>query len=108
MYQLSFEMSITLKLHNSYRAMKGLPPITIGDYIREDLEHKDNWDDRIAALTRNNTQKGKLVMRPYWQFTVGTKEYKFKTLKEAREMAQWNEGMTIIKKVVPPKTKGVK
>ena len=33
-----------------------------------------------------------------WQFTVNTKVFKFKTLKEARFMAQFNEGMTIISK----------
>jgi len=33
-----------------------------------------------------------------WQFTVNSKVFKFKTLKEARFMAQFNEGMTIIKK----------
>jgi len=34
-----------------------------------------------------------------YQFTVNGKVFKFKTLKEARFMAQFNEGMTIIKKV---------
>jgi hypothetical protein len=33
-----------------------------------------------------------------WEFTVNQKVFKFKTLKEARYMAQFNEGMTIIKK----------
>ena len=33
-----------------------------------------------------------------WQFIVNGKVFKFKTLKEARYMAQWNEGITIIKK----------
>jgi hypothetical protein len=33
-----------------------------------------------------------------WEFTINGKVFKFKTLKEARYMAQWNEGMTIIKK----------
>lgn len=57
--QLSVEMAITLKLHNSYRATKGLPPIAIGDFIREDLEHKDNWDDRIGALTQYKRKETK-------------------------------------------------
>ena len=34
-----------------------------------------------------------------WQFIINGKVFKFKTLKEARYMAQWNEGMTIISKV---------
>ena len=34
-----------------------------------------------------------------WQLKVGDKVYKFKTLKEARYMAQFNNGMTIISKV---------
>ena len=34
-----------------------------------------------------------------YQFTINGKDFKFKTLKEARFMAQFNEGMTIIKKV---------
>lgn len=42
-------------------------------------------------------------MKPYWQFTINGKDFNYKTLKEAREMAQYNEGMTIIKKVVPPR-----
>jgi hypothetical protein len=50
--KLSFEVALALKLHNLYRARKGLPPILIGDFIREDLEHKDHWDDRIGALTQ--------------------------------------------------------
>ena len=50
--QLSLEVALALKLHNLYRARKGLPPILVGDFIREDLEHKDHWDDRIGALTQ--------------------------------------------------------
>lgn len=34
-----------------------------------------------------------------YQFTINGKVFKFKTLKEARYMAQWNDGMTIISKV---------
>jgi hypothetical protein len=34
-----------------------------------------------------------------YQFTINGKDFKFKTLKEARYYAQFNEGMTIIKKV---------
>jgi hypothetical protein len=34
-----------------------------------------------------------------WQFIVNGKVFKFKTLKEARFMAQFNDGMTIISKV---------
>ena len=34
-----------------------------------------------------------------YSFTINGKEFKFKTLKEARYYAQFNEGMTIIKKV---------
>lgn len=34
-----------------------------------------------------------------YQFTINGKVFKFKTLKEARYMAQWNEGITIISKV---------
>ena len=34
-----------------------------------------------------------------YQFTINGKVYKFKTLKEARYMAQFNDGMTIISKV---------
>jgi len=35
-----------------------------------------------------------------WQFIVNGKVYKFKTLKEARFMAQFNDSITIISKVV--------
>ena len=38
-----------------------------------------------------------------WQFIVNGKVFKFKTLKEARYMAQFNEGFTIISKVVKVK-----
>ena len=34
-----------------------------------------------------------------WQFTVNGKIFNFKTLGEARYMAQFNEGMTIISKI---------
>jgi len=34
-----------------------------------------------------------------YSFTINQKEFKFKTLKEARYYAQFNDGMTIIKKV---------
>ena len=34
-----------------------------------------------------------------YQFTINGKYFKFKTLKEARYYAQFNEGFTIIKKV---------
>lgn len=34
-----------------------------------------------------------------YQFTANGKVYKFKTLKEARFMAQFNDGITIISKV---------
>jgi hypothetical protein len=34
-----------------------------------------------------------------YQFTINGKDFKFKTLKEARYMAQFNEGMTIIKQI---------
>jgi hypothetical protein len=34
-----------------------------------------------------------------YQFTVNGKVFKFKTLKEARFMAQFNDGMTIISKI---------
>ena len=34
-----------------------------------------------------------------YAFTVNGKQFKFKTLKEARYMAQFNEGMTIISKI---------
>lgn len=34
-----------------------------------------------------------------YQFTINGKVYKFKTLKEARYYASFNEGMTIISKV---------
>jgi hypothetical protein len=33
-----------------------------------------------------------------YQFTINGKDFKFKTLKEARYYAQFNDGMTIIKK----------
>jgi hypothetical protein len=38
-----------------------------------------------------------------WQFTVNNKVFKFKTLKEARFMAQFNDSITIISKVVKVK-----
>jgi hypothetical protein len=38
-----------------------------------------------------------------WQFIVNGKVYKFKTLKEARFMAQFNDSITIISKVVKVK-----
>jgi hypothetical protein len=38
-----------------------------------------------------------------WQFIVNGKVYKFKTLKEARFMAQFNDSITIISKVVKAK-----
>jgi hypothetical protein len=34
-----------------------------------------------------------------YQFKINNKVYKFKTLKEARYMAQFNQGITIISKV---------
>jgi hypothetical protein len=34
-----------------------------------------------------------------YAFTVNDKQYKYKTLREARYMAQFNEGVTIIKKI---------
>ena len=34
-----------------------------------------------------------------YAFTVNGKQFKFKTLKVARYMAQFNEGMTIISKI---------
>jgi len=34
-----------------------------------------------------------------YSFTINGKVFKFKTLKEARYMAQFNEGITIISKV---------
>ena len=34
-----------------------------------------------------------------YQFTVNGKHFTFKTLKEARYFAQFNEGMTIISKI---------
>jgi hypothetical protein len=34
-----------------------------------------------------------------YAFTVNGKQFKFKTLREAKYMAQWNEGFTIIKKI---------
>ncbi len=34
-----------------------------------------------------------------YQLTVNGKDFKFKTLKEARYFAQFNEGMTIISKI---------
>jgi hypothetical protein len=34
-----------------------------------------------------------------YAFTIKDKVFKFKTLGEARYMAQWNEGITIIKKI---------
>ena len=34
-----------------------------------------------------------------WEFTINGKVFKFKTLKEARYMAKFNDGMTIISKV---------
>ena len=34
-----------------------------------------------------------------YQFTINGKQFKFKTLNEARYMAQFNEGMTIISKI---------
>ena len=34
-----------------------------------------------------------------YAFTVNGKQFKYKTLREARYMAQWNEGITIISKV---------
>jgi hypothetical protein len=34
-----------------------------------------------------------------YAFTVNDKQYKYKTLREARYMAQFNEGITIIKKI---------
>jgi hypothetical protein len=42
-----------------------------------------------------------------WEFTINGKVFKFKTLKEARYMAQWNEGITIISKT-NAKTKPLK
>jgi hypothetical protein len=38
-----------------------------------------------------------------WQFTVNNKVFKFKTLKEARFMAQFNDSITIISKAVKVK-----
>ena len=38
-----------------------------------------------------------------WQFIVNGKVFKFKTLKEARFMAQFNDSITIISKVVKAK-----
>ena len=35
-----------------------------------------------------------------YAFTVNGKQFKYKTLGEARYMAQFNEGMTIISKIV--------
>lgn len=35
-----------------------------------------------------------------YQFTVNGKVFKFKTLKEAKFMAQFNEGITIISKII--------
>jgi hypothetical protein len=35
-----------------------------------------------------------------YQFTVNGKQFKFKTLKEARFMAQFNDSITIISKVI--------
>lgn len=34
-----------------------------------------------------------------YQFTINGKQFKFKTLREARFYAQFNDGMTIISKV---------
>ena len=34
-----------------------------------------------------------------YQFTINGKDFKFKTLKEARYYAKFNEGMTIISKI---------
>jgi hypothetical protein len=34
-----------------------------------------------------------------YAFTVNGKQFKYKTLREARYMAQFNEGMTIISKI---------
>ena len=34
-----------------------------------------------------------------YQFTINGKVFKFKTLKEAKWFASWNEGITIISKV---------
>jgi hypothetical protein len=34
-----------------------------------------------------------------YAFTVNGKQFKYKTLGEAKYMAQFNEGMTIIKKI---------
>lgn len=34
-----------------------------------------------------------------YQFTINGKDFKFKTLKDARYFAQFNEGMTIISKI---------
>jgi hypothetical protein len=42
-----------------------------------------------------------------WEFTINNKVFKFKTLKEARYMAQFNEGITIISKT-NQKTKPLK
>lgn len=42
-----------------------------------------------------------------YQFTINGKDFKFKTLKEARYYAQFNEGITIISKV-NSKTKPLK
>jgi hypothetical protein len=38
-----------------------------------------------------------------WQFIVNGKVYKFKTLKEARFMAQFNDSITIISRVIKVK-----
>jgi hypothetical protein len=43
-----------------------------------------------------------------WQFIVNGKVYKFKTLKEARFMAQFNDSITIISKIVKVKNDQVK
>jgi hypothetical protein len=34
-----------------------------------------------------------------WKFTINGKDFFFKTLKEARKVASFNEGITIIHKV---------
>jgi len=38
-----------------------------------------------------------------YQFTVNGKQFKFKTLKEARFMAQFNDSITIISKIIKVK-----
>ena len=72
----------------------------IGDEYDRIVENNDKLDsyllDRLKALKELEIL---IVGQGMYQFTVNGKVFKFKTLKEARFMAQFNDGITIIAKV---------